>query len=161
MPRAGPPQGTIPRVVSPQSAERFVVASLRLLAAAFALVGLLFIIAPDGVLGTLDEIGEWFGDFTPAPASDERLWLGLAFAYMVVITAVCLVAQADVARYRPLLLVLAVGKAASSLAALGFFIFDADVFPYLVNFVVDGALVGVALYLWRLAGRIGPPAAPS
>src|SRR5690606_20823349 len=106
VPRAGPPQGTIPRVVSPQSAERFVVASLRLLAAACALVGLLFIIAPDGVLGTLDEIGEWFGDFTPAPASDERLWLGLAFAYMVVITAVCLVAQADVARYRPLLLVL-------------------------------------------------------
>ena len=151
----------MPRVVSPESAERFVVASLRLLGAAFALVGLLFIVTPDGVLSVLDDVGEWFGDFAPAPASDERLWLGLGFAYMVVIAGLCLIAQADVVRYRPLILLLAVGKLARSLTALAFFIFDADVFPYLVNFVVDGALVGVALYLWRVAGRVGPPAAPS
>ena len=30
----------------------------------------------------------------------EQLWLALAFAYMVVITGICLVAQADVVRYR-------------------------------------------------------------
>ena len=46
----------------------------------------------------------------------QQLWLGLGFAYMMVITGICLVVQADVVRYRPLLLVLAVGKAASSLA---------------------------------------------
>lgn len=147
--------------MSPESAERFVVASLRLLGAAFALVGLLFIVTPDGVLGVLDDLGEWFGSFEPAPASDERLWLGLGFAYMVVIAGLCFVAQADVARYRPLLLVLAAGKAASSLTALAFFIFDADVFAYLVNFVVDGLLVVAALYLWRVAGRVGRHPAPS
>ena len=43
---------------------------------------------------------------------------------MVVITGICLVAQADVVRYRPLLLVLAAGKTASSLGSLGFFLFD-------------------------------------
>ena len=76
-------------------------------------------------------------------------------------TGICLVVQADVVRYRPLLLVLAVGKASSSLYALGAFIFDDDVFAYLANFVIDGLLVLVALWLWSLAGRVGDPAAPS
>lgn len=140
--------------------ERFVVWSLRLLAASFATVGLLFIVTPDGVLGTLDDLGDALGDFTPAPETAEQLWLALGFAYMTVITGICLVVQADVVRYRPLLLVLAAGKAASSLAALGFYLFDADVFAYLVNFLVDGALVGVAAWLWVLAGRVPAPAAP-
>jgi hypothetical protein len=144
-----------------EQAERFVVLSLRLLAASFALVGLLFIVTPDGVLGTLDDVGDWFGDFSPAPETAEQLWLALGFAYMTVITGICLVCQADVVRYRPLLLVLAAGKAASSLAALGFYLFDDDVFAYLLNFLVDGFLVGVALLLWSLAGRVAAPAAPT
>jgi hypothetical protein len=144
------------------AAERFVVFSLRLLAATFALVGLLFIALPDGTLAALDDFGEWLplGDFSPAPETLQQLWLALGFSYMVVITGICLVVQADVARYRPLLLVLAAGKAASSLAALGAYLFDDDVFAYLLNFLVDGFLVGVALLLWALAGRVGEPAAP-
>ena len=144
-------------------AERFVVFNLRLLAASFALVGLLFIVAPDGVLSALDDLGEWLplGGFVDAPETAEQLWLALGFAYMTVITGICLVVQADVVRYRPLLLVLAAGKAASSLAALGFYLFDEHVFAYLLNFLVDGFLVGVALFLWSLAARAGAPAAPS
>jgi hypothetical protein len=57
--------------------------------------------------------------------------------------------------------VLAAGKAASALAGLGAYLFDDDVFAYLLNFVVDGSLVAVALLLWALAGRVGEPAAPS
>jgi hypothetical protein len=143
------------------SAERFVVFNLRLLAASFFVVGLLFIISPDGVLGTLEDVGDWFGSFAPPPETEQQLWLGLGFAYMMVITGICLVVQADVVRYRPLLLVLAVGKAASSLYALGAFLFDDDVFAYLANFVIDGLLVLVALWLWSLAGRVGDPAASS
>ena len=145
------------------AAERFVAFNLRLLAATFALVGLLFIVTPDGVLATLDDLGEWLplGQFSAAPETLQQLWLALGFSYMVVITGICLVVQADVVRYRPLLLVLAAGKAASSLAALGAYLFDDDVFAYLLNFLVDGFLVGVALLLWALAGRVGEPAAPS
>jgi hypothetical protein len=143
-----------------EKAERFVVLSLRLLAASFALVGLLFIAMPDGTLGVLSDLGDSIGGFAEAPETTQQLWLALGFAYMVVITGICLVVQADVVRYRPLLLVLAAGKAASSLASLGFFLFDEDVFAYLLNFLVDGFLALAALWLWSLAGRIGRPADP-
>ncbi|MGH2993813.1 MAG: hypothetical protein ACRDL1_09790 [Solirubrobacterales bacterium] len=143
-----------------ERAERFVVFNLRLLAASFAVVGFLFIAFPDGVLDVISDLGDEIGDFTRAPETTEQLWLALGFAYMVVITGICLVVQADVVRYRPLLLVLVAGKAASSLAALGFYLFDEDVFIYLLNFLVDGLLVGVSLFLWSVAGRIGRAAAP-
>jgi len=142
------------------TAERFVVLSLRLMALGFALVGILFIAVPSGVLDTISDLGDSLGGFTRAPHGEEQLWLALAFAYMVVITGICLVAQADVVRYRPLLLVLAAGKTASSLGSLGFFLFDQDVFIYLLNFLVDGFLALAALWLWSLSGRIERDAAP-
>ncbi|HKG36385.1 MAG TPA: hypothetical protein VKA89_08120 [Solirubrobacterales bacterium] len=143
-----------------ERAERFVVFNLRLLAVSFAVVGILFIAFPDGVLDVISDFGDEVGDFTRAPETEERFWLALAFAYMVVIAGICAVAQADVVRYRPLLLVLAAGKTASSLAALGLYVFDADVFIYLLNFLVDGFLAISALWLWSLAGKVGRPAAP-
>jgi nitric oxide reductase large subunit len=141
-------------------AERFVVVSLRLLALSFAVVGILFIAVPNGTLDVISDFGEWFGNHTRAPHGDEQLWLSLGFAYMVVITGICLVVQADVVRYRPLLLVLAAGKTASSLATLAFFVFDEQVFAYLLNFLLDGSLVLIALGLWALAGRVGRPVDP-
>jgi hypothetical protein len=141
-------------------AEKFVVFNLRLLAASFAVVGLLFIVFQNGVLDVISDLGDEIGDFTRAPHTDEQFWLALGFAYMVVITGICVVTQADVVRFRPLLLVLAVGKTASSLAALGFYLFDSDVFIYLLNFLVDGFLALSALWLWSLSGRVTRPAAP-
>ena len=148
--------------MSAERAERFVVLNLRLLAASFAIVGILFIVTPDGVLDVISDFGDWLplGSFTRAPETTEQFWLALAFAYMVVITGICLVAQMDVVRYRPLLLVLAVGKTASSLGSLAFFLVDEHVFIYLLNFLVDGFLALLALWLWSLAGRIGRPADP-
>jgi nitric oxide reductase large subunit len=142
------------------AAERFVVLNLRLLAGTFAIVGLLFIAVPNGTLDVLSDFGEWFGNHTPAPHGDEQLWLALGFSYMVVITGICLVTQADPVRYRALLLVLALGKTASSLSTLAFFIFDEQVFAYLLNFLLDGSLMLIALALWLLVGRIGRPVDP-
>jgi hypothetical protein len=142
------------------SAERFVVLNLRLLAISFAAVGILFIAVPSGVLNVISDVGEWFGFDDRAPHTQEYLWLALSFAYMVVITGICLVAQADVVRYRPLMLVLAAGKTASSLGSLAFFVIQEQVFIYLLNFLVDGFLALLALWLWVLAGRVGRPAAP-
>jgi hypothetical protein len=142
------------------AAERFVVLSLRLLAVSFAVVGLFFIAVPSGTLDTISDLGDAIGSFPRAPHGAEQLWLALAFAYMVVITGICAVAQADVVRYRPFLLVLAAGKTASSLGSLGFYLFDQHVFIYLLNFLVDGFLALAALWLWSLVGRIGRPVDP-
>jgi hypothetical protein len=139
-------------------AEKFVVLNLRLLAVSFAVVGLLFIVFQNGVLDVISDLGDDIGSFTRAPHTDEQFWLALAFAYMVVITGICLVVQADVVRFRPLLLVLAAGKTASSLGTLGFYIFDQQVFIYLLNFLVDGYLALLSLWLWSVAGRVTEPA---
>jgi hypothetical protein len=141
-------------------AERIAVLGLRLMALSFAVVGILFIAVPSGVLDTISDVGEWFGDTTRAPHTQEDLWLALGFAYMVVITGICVVAQADVARYRPFILVLAIGKTASSLASLAFFVVDQQIFIYLLNFLVDGFLALASLWLWSLAGRVERPVAP-
>jgi hypothetical protein len=137
-----------------ERAESFVVLSLRLLALSFAVVGILFIAVPNGVLDTVSDLGDELGGFSRAPHGSEQLWLALGFSYMVVITGICLIAQADVVRYRPLLLLLAAGKTASSLTSLGFYLFDEDVFAYLLNFLLDGSLVLISLWLWSLIGRI-------
>src|SRR5215216_5600263 len=109
-------------------AERFAVINLRLLAASFATVGILFIAVPNGVLDVISDLGDEIGSFTRAPETVEKFWLALGFAYMIVIAGICAVVQADVVRYRPLLLVLAAGKTASSLSALGFFLMQEEVF---------------------------------
>ena len=142
-----------------ERAERFVVLNLRLMAIGFAITGFFFSAWPDGTLARLTELGHHFGFHTSAPETEERLWLSLGFAYMVVITALAWIASTDVVRYRPMLLALAVGKAASSITSWIFFIED-DVFAYLLNGLVDGFLVCASLLLWSLAGRVGSPAAP-
>jgi hypothetical protein len=142
-----------------EKAERFVVLNLRLMAIGFAITGFFFIAWPDGTLARITELGHHFGFHTPAPKTEERLWLSLGFAYMVVITFLAWIASTDVVRYRPMLLALAAGKAASSITSWIFFIED-DVFAYLLNGIVDGFLVFATLLLWSLAGRIGAPAAP-
>ena len=139
--------------MSAEKAERFVVLNLRLMAVGFAITGFFFIAWPDGTLARLTELGGHFGFDTPAPPTDERLWLSLGFAYMVVITFLAWIASTDVARYRPMILALAAGKAASSITSLIFFIED-DVFVYLLNGIVDGSLVFASLLLWSLAGRV-------
>jgi len=143
------------------AAERFVVFGLRVLAVCFAVVGLLYLVLPSPSLDFMSNVGELVGNHTRAPHTQEYLWLSLGFAYMVVITGLCLIAQSDVVRYRPLLLLLAAGKAASSLSSLAFFLLQEGAFAYLLGALVDGSLILVALWLYVLAGRIDGPPPPS
>ena len=147
--------------MSPARAEGLVVLTLRLLAATFAVVGILFIVTPNGVLGRIDDVGNWIGSFHTAPQSDEKLWLALGFAYMTVITGIALLVSTDVGRFRPFLLVLAAGKAASSLAAGAFFVFGDDVFIYLLNFLVDGSLALLVLGCWVVSAPLERAVAPT
>jgi len=139
--------------MSSRQAQRFVAIAMWSLAGVFVVVGLLFLITPDGVLHRLQQLGDALGSFSHPPHSQERLWLGLAVAYMTVIAGIAIVVASDVARFRPLLPVLAAGKAVSSLTCLYYFV-EYNVFAYLANFVVDGSLVGLALLCWVLAARV-------
>jgi choline dehydrogenase-like flavoprotein len=140
--------------VQGEAAERFVVFALRVLAVCFAVVGLLYLFVPTPTLDVISDVGEIFGNHNRAPHTQEYMWLSLGFAYMAVITGICLIAQADVVRFRPLILLLAAGKAASSLTSLAFFLIQGQVFGYLLGFLVDGSLILLAIWLWALVGRI-------
>src|SRR3954451_4863554 len=104
-----------------EKAERFVVLNLRLMAIGFAITGFFFIAWPDGTLDRITELGHHFGFHTPAPQTDERLWLSLGLTQMNVILFLAWIASMDVVRYRPMILALASGKAASSITSLIFF----------------------------------------
>ena len=143
------------------AAERFVVLNLRLLAVTFAVVGILFIAVPSGALDVISDVGEWFGNDTRAPAHPRAALARARLRLHGRDHRDLPVAQADVVRYRPLLLVLAAGKTASSLGTLALFFFHEHVFTYLLNFLLDGFLALFALVLWVLAGRIGRPPTPA
>lgn len=123
----------------------------------FAAVGAIFVLAPNGTIRVINAVGGWFGDFPPAPESELRFWLSLGFAYMVLVTVLAWVASNDPYRRRDLLLILAAGKAASSLSCLAFYLWTEPSFIYLLNFLVDGSIVLQMVPAWAVAGMLGPP----
>lgn len=141
-------------------ADRVALLALRALALSFVVVGALFLLAPDAVLGSLDATGRLLGEFEPTPATGARLWLSLAVAYMLLVTLFAWLAQRDLAQARPYLGLLFAGKATSSLVALLAYRTVSPAFPYLANFVVDGAIaLGVAWIWWAAPGLAARTAA--
>ena len=116
----------------------------------FAVVGLLFLLFPDGTVQTINAVGAILRVFPPAPASDLRFWLSLSFAYMVLVTVLAFRIAADPRSQRTLMPVLAAGKFASSITCLYFFAVHQAAFLYLLNFFVDGSIAAVVLgcFLW-------------
>ncbi len=117
----------------------------RLLAWAFAVVGLLFLFAPERTVHFLNSVGEVFVVFPPAPEAGPRFWVSLSFAYMVVVTVLAARIASDPVSHRGLMPILAAGKAASSLTSLMFFAIDRPAFVYLLNFIVDGSITLLVL----------------
>jgi len=145
-----------------RSLERWCRLTLQVLAACFVVVGAQFLFLPDATVRSLNAVGSWLGDFTPAPASELRFWLSLATGYMVLVTALAYVAQRNLRRHRDLVAFLALGKGTSSLVALGFYVYASNAFLYLANFYVDGAITLMALAIWlaipSLGAAVGPDA---
>lgn len=126
---------------------------MRALAATFAVVGLLFLFAPDGVLAFGDALGARLGAFAPAPPTGAKLWLSLGVSYMAIITALAYLTSRNPRANRGLMLLLSFGKAWSSWTSLAFFLADSPVFIYLLNFIVDGSLALLALGCWWWVGK--------
>lgn len=117
----------------------------RLLSWTFGVVGVVFLLAPNGTVRFLNAVGAMFGVFSPAPESELRFWLSLAFAYMVVVTALAARIASDPVAHRGLMPILAAGKTASSITCLGFFVLDRPAFLYFLNFLVDGSIALLVL----------------
>jgi len=147
--------------------ERFVktVALIhRLLSWTFAVVGLIFLFAPNGTVRFINAAGALFRIFPPAAESDLQFWLSLGFGYMVLVTILAAQIAADPRRHRPLMPILAAGKLASSLTCVLFFLFSRPTFLYLLNALVDGSIVLIVLgcYAWlgileHASHRTAPP----
>lgn len=135
--------------------ERWCRLTLQVLAASFAAGAVSFLLTPNVTVASLNAAGEWFGNFTPAPTSELRLWLSLAVGYMVLVAALAYVAQRDLRRHRNLVALLALGKGTTSLVALLYYVSSADAFAYLANFLVDGAIALIAVAIWLVIPSLG------
>jgi uncharacterized protein (DUF362 family) len=134
--------------------ERHLKAVLLISAVTYLAAGFAFVLAPRLILSFINYFS---GVFTPGlalmPLSVERFWLSLAFSMMMTITALCLLGQYNVRKNQGYVVILLIAKTASSLSALGFFIFSARYFAYLVIFLVDGGIFWITLYFFLKANR--------
>lgn len=129
----------------------------------FALGAIGFLVTPVLVLASLNATGSALG-MPPLPSHEYQFWSVLAVAYMVLVTAFCWDAtrtpevRSDPVRY------LILGKTASSLVSLAFFLLGVHAFAFLANFVVDGFIAaGTFLLLrsYRHAPRASPASRPA
>jgi hypothetical protein len=112
------------------------------LAGAFAITGLLFLVAPGSVLAALGEAGGALG-LPGTPPAAHGFFLALAVAYMYLVTVLA-VLMARHPGERPYATLLVHAKGASALLSIVLFAAHAQQFAYLANFAVDGVIaIGV------------------
>jgi hypothetical protein len=121
---------------------------MTLLSWIFLIVGTLFYIIPNHVIGIFNIISDKTGYFQLLPPSSEKFYLDLAVAYMACVTAIAYMISRDVIRNINLTPVLIVGKTTSSLLSLISFILFQKSLLYLSNFIVDGAIVLIVLVFY-------------
>lgn len=133
--------------------------SALLLAAVFAAVGLVFLVAPGVVAALFDSLGRAVGARGAPPGDvDSGLLRALAVTYMYVVTLLAWMMYRRPAQATwPALL--AHAKLASAVISFLLLVLDGFFLAYLVNGIVDGA-IGAAVLLLRsraAAGRRGRP----
>jgi hypothetical protein len=122
------------------------------LALLFAVVGLLFLFLPGGVLAFFNSLSSRLG-FAEAPLQGAGLYLVLAVAYMYLATllAFSMYRHPESAIF-PLLLVN--GKAASAILSFLCFFFHRPYLVFLANGVADGL---IAAGVWLLSRKARSP----
>ena len=122
-------------------------------AVAFAGVGIIFFLWPEGVVAFFNHWAA-VGGLSPAPLAGSSLYLALAAAYMYLVALLAWqMYRHPTHKVYPRLL--AHAKLASALLSLALFWLDAPYLIYLANFFVDAA-IGVGA--WALAELVLPGA---
>ena len=112
----------------------------------FAVVGLLFLSLPNGVLAFFNSIAAHIG-MKQSPIQGISFFLILASGYMYLVSLLAfLMYKHPNNHYFPLLLTNA--KLASSVLSLGFFIVHQPYLIYMTNGIVDGSIGLLVLYFY-------------
>jgi hypothetical protein len=81
----------------------------------------------------------------------QDFWLTLAVPYMILVAAFSWVAQRGSRIQAQPVQFLMLAKGSSSLISLALFLFGGFAYPFLANFVVDGAIVLITYWFYRAA----------
>ncbi len=117
----------------------------------FAIVGVVFLVFPDGVLRLFNFLSPRFS-LAPSALVGHSFYLVLAASYMYMVTILAFgMYRHPENRYFPLLLINA--KAASSLLSLTLFVVNSRLLIFAANFVVDGLIALLVLVLCAVMKR--------
>jgi uncharacterized protein (DUF362 family) len=134
--------------------ERQLKLVLQISALTYLVAGLAFAFAPGKILEAINYFSSWLTPgWATIPIPEGKFWLSLAFSMMMTITVLCLITAQNVRKNQLFIVPLLVAKTASSLSALGYLIFSARYFAYLVIFLVDGSIFWITLYFFIRAHR--------
>jgi hypothetical protein len=131
-------------------------ARLRLLLRIWTVIFLLgavdFFVLPYLTVRTLNSTARSLGMHeVSALNGGQDFWLTLAVPYMILVAALSWIAQRGTRIQAQPVQFLMLAKASSSLTSLALFLLGGFAYPFLANFVVDGAIVLITYLLYRAA----------
>jgi hypothetical protein len=125
---------------------------LRIWVVIFVLGAFDFFVFPYLTIRILDSTAKSLGMHEVAALdAGQDFWLTLAVPYMILVAAFSWVAQRGPRIQAQPVQFLMLAKASSSLISLALFLFGGFAYPFLANFVVDGAIVLITLWFYRAA----------
>jgi len=125
---------------------------LRIWVVIFVLGAFDFFVFPYLTVRILDSTAKSLGMHEVAALdAGQDFWLTLAVPYMILVAAFSWVAQQGARIQAQPVQFLMLAKASSSLISLALFLFGGFAYPFLANFVVDGAIVLITFWFYRAA----------
>jgi len=125
---------------------------LRIWVVIFVLGAFDFFVLPYLTVRILDSTAKSLGMHEVAALdAGQDFWLTLAVPYMILVAAFSWVAQRGARIQAQPVQFLMLAKASSSLISLALFLFGGFAYPFLANFVVDGAIVLITFWFYRAA----------
>jgi len=125
---------------------------LRIWVVIFVLGAFDFFVFPYLTVRILDSTAKSLGMHEVAALdAGQDFWLTLAVPYMILVATFSWVAQRGARIQAQPVQFLMLAKASSSLISLALFLFGGFAYPFLANFVVDGAIVLITFWFYRAA----------
>lgn len=115
----------------------------------FLIFGLLYIQDPRGFINYMNKIAP----ATFNPTDGYNYWISFTFSYMITITIISLFIAYNPAKYKGLLLILAMAKYTSSFTTF-YYYFAEYSYIYLFNFVVDLLIAITSTLLYIIALKL-------